>query len=138
MITIFKNKKDIPESMEYIELNDLFFNKNTVMKIDEKAKEIINKIDGAQLIGKYNDFTLDIDKLSTGCKTVLNVLYFSNKVFCLKECGNNALEILYKLEKGYVYSEYPLIPFDVGSVVVQTREIKTVINDYEKLKEWWE
>lgn len=53
MITIFKNKKDIPESMEYIELNDLFFNKNTVMKIDEKAKEIINKIDGAQLIGKY-------------------------------------------------------------------------------------
>ena len=114
------------------------------MKIDEKAKEIINKIDGAQLIGKYkirskfDDFTLDIDKLSTGCKTVLNVLYFSNKVFCLKECGNNALEILYKLEKGYVYSEYPLIPFDVGSVVVQTREIKTVINDYEKLKEWWE
>ena len=85
MITIFKNKKDIPESMEYIELNDLFFNKNTVMKIDEKAKEIINKIDGAQLIGKYkirskfDDFTLDIDKLSTGCKTVLNVLYFSNK-----------------------------------------------------------
>lgn len=143
MITIFKNKKDIPESMEYIELNDLFFNKNTVMKIDEKAKEIISKIDGAQLIGKYkirskfDDFTLDIDKLSTGCKMVLNVLYFPDKVFCLKECGNNALEILYKLEKGYVYSEYPLIPFDVGSVVVQTREIKTVINDYEKLKEWW-
>ena len=82
MITIFKNKKDIPESMEYIELNDLFFNKNTVMKIDEKAKEIINKIDGAQLIGKYkirskfDDFTLDIDKLSTGCKTVLNVFIF--------------------------------------------------------------
>lgn len=48
------------------------------------------------------------------------------------------MEILYKLEKGYVYSEYPLIPFDVGAVVVQTREIKTVINDYEKLKEWWE
>ena len=42
MITIFKNKKDIPESMEYIELNDLFFNKNTVMKIDEKHSLLVS------------------------------------------------------------------------------------------------
>ena len=31
MITIFKSKKDIPQSMEYIELNDLFFNQNTAI-----------------------------------------------------------------------------------------------------------
>lgn len=144
MITIFKDKQDIPQNMEYVELNDLFFNQNTVLLIDEQAEKIIETIDGAKLIGKYkissrfNDVALDIDRLSSGCKTVLNVLYYPDKVFCLKECGNNALEVLYGLEKGYVCSEYTLIPFDMDSVVVQTKVGKKVINDYEELKEWWE
>lgn len=144
MITIFKNKQDIPQDIEYVELNDLFFNQNTVSLIDERAEKIIEKIDDAKLIGKYqissrfNGVTLDIDRLSAGCKTVLNVLYYPDKVFCLKECGINALEVLYELERGYVCSEYALIPFDMDSVVVQTKTDRKVISDYEELKEWWE
>ena len=144
MITIFKNKLDIPNNMEYIELNDLFFNQNTTALIDRRAEKFIETIDGAKLIGKYkilsrfDDVAIDIDKLSAGCKTVLNVLYYPDKVFCLKACGNNALEILHNLEKGYVYSEYALSPFTMGSVMVQTRSMKKIISDYEELKEWWE
>ena len=144
MITIFKNKLDIPNNMEYIELNDLFFNQNTTALIDKRAEKFIETIDGAKLIGKYkilsrfDDVAIDIDKLSVGCKTVLNVLYYPDKVFCLKECGNNALEILYNLEKGYVYSEYALIPFTMDSIMVQTKSMKKIISDYEELKEWWE
>ncbi len=144
MITVFKNKLDIPNNMEYIELNDLFFNQNTTALIDKRAEKFIETIDGAKLIGKYkilsrfDDVAIDIDKLSVGCKTVLNVLYYPDKVFCLKECGNNALEILYNLEKGYVYSEYALIPFTMDSVMVQTKSMKKIISDYEELKEWWE
>lgn len=143
MITIFKNKQDIPKNIEYVELNDLFFNQNTVSLIDEQAEKIIETIDETKLISKYkissrfNNVALDIDMLSAGCKTVLNVLYFPDKVFCLKECGNNALEVLYALEKGYVCSEYALIPFEMDSVVVQTKVDKKVIHDYEELKEWW-
>lgn len=33
MITIFKDKRDIPGDMEYIELNDLFFNQNIKAKV---------------------------------------------------------------------------------------------------------
>lgn len=144
MITIFKDKQNIPQNMEYVELNDLFFNQNTVLLIDERAEKIIETIDSAKLISKYkissrfNDVALDIDRLSAGCKTVLNVLYYPDKVFCLKECGNNALEVLYGLEQGNVCSEYALIPFDMDSVVVQTKTGKEIINGYEKLKEWWE
>ena len=144
MITIFKNKLDIPNDMEYIELNDLFFNQNTSVLIDKRAEKFIETIDDAKLIGKYkilsrfDDVAIDIDRLSSGCKTVLNVLYYPDKVFCLKECGNNALEILYHLEKGYVYSEYALIPFTMDSVMVQTKSMKKIISDYEELKEWWE
>ena len=53
MITIFKNKKDIPQDMEYVELNDIYFNQNTALKLDEKAEKIIEIIDGAKLIGKF-------------------------------------------------------------------------------------
>ena len=144
MITIYKNKKDIPDDMEYVELNDVFFNQNTVARIDDSARAIIEQIDASKLLGKYkiesrfNGVALDIDCLSTGCKTVLNVLYFPDKVFCLKECGNNALEILYGLETGSVYSDYAVIPFDMEEVKVSDERGTRVIADYEELKEWWE
>lgn len=144
MITIFKNKKDIPQDKEYIELNDIFFNQNTAGKLDSRAAQFIENIDGSKLLSKYkirsrfDDIALNIDQLSTGCKTVLNVFYYPNKVFCLKECGNNALEVLYGFEKGLVYSEYAMIPFDIEKVEVQASGRKRVIDDYEKLKEWWE
>lgn len=129
--------------MEYIELNDVYFNQNTASMLDKKAEMIIETIDGAKLISKYkirskfNDTILDVDKLSAGCKTVLNVLYNPDKVFCLKECGNNALEVLYSLESGNVYSDYALIPFEMDAVNVQTSSGQKEINDYEELKGWW-
>lgn len=143
MITIYRNKKDIPQNMEYVELNDVFFNKVTVTKLDERAKQIIEQVDEAKLISKFkieskfNGVTLDVDCLSTGCKTVLNVLYFPDKVFCLKECGDNALEILYNLEQGSVYSDYAVIPFGMEQVQVVSASGMIVIDDYEELKEWW-
>jgi hypothetical protein len=144
VITIYKNKNDIPKNMEYIEINDVFFNQNTVIKLDERAKKIIEIIDGAKLISKYkieskfNGVTLDVDCLSTGCKSVLNVLYFPDKVFCLKECGDNALEVMYSLENGSVYSDYAVIPFDMDKVKVSADQKVEIIADYEELKEWWE
>lgn len=143
MITIFKNKKDIPQNMEYVELNDIYFNQNTATKLDDKAEKIVQIIDEAKLISKYkirsrfDDTILDIDKLSAGCKTVLNVVYNPDKVFCLKECGNNALEVLYGLMSGNVYSDYALIPFEMEAVNVQTSLGQKEISDYEELKEWW-
>lgn len=143
MITIFKNKKDIPQDKEYIELNDIFFNQNTARKLDERAEQFIERIDASKLLSKYrirsrfDDIILNTDQLSTGCKTVLNVFYYPDKVFCLKECGNNALEVLYNLEKGSVYSEYAMIPFDIEKVAVWTSGGIRVIDDYEELKEWW-
>lgn len=144
MITIYKDKKDIPKDKEYIELNDIFFNKNTVLLLNEQAKSIIEQIDETEMESKYkikskfNGVILDIDCLSTGCKTVLNVLYFPEKVFCIKECGDNALEVLYRLEQGRVYSDYAVIPFDMKEVLVCSKTGTNRIDDYEELKEWWE
>ena len=141
MITIYKNKNDIPQNMDYIELNDVYFNQFTASILDERAEKIIEEIDGSKQVGKYkiksrfDDIILDIDKLSAGCKTVLNI--FPDKVFCLKECGNNALDIIYSLEQGNVYSDYALISFDMEAVKVRTASEEKTVSDYEELKEWW-
>lgn len=44
VITIFKNKNDIPQDMEYVELNDIYFNQNTAIMLDEKAQKVIEII----------------------------------------------------------------------------------------------
>lgn len=144
MITIFKDRKDIPHDKEYVELNDVFFNQNTAAKLDGRADRIIEEIDGSKLLGRFriqsrfDDAVLDVDRLSAGCKTVLNVLYYPDKVFCLKECGNNALELIYGLDSGSVYSDYALIPFDMDKVIIQTKEGSREVVGYEELREWWD
>lgn len=143
MITIYKAREDIPCNMEYIELNDIFFNQHTAAILDERANPVIEGIDHSKLLSRYkicsrfDGVTLNTDQLSAGCKTVLNVLYYPDKVFCIKECGNNALEVLYGLESGAVFSDYALIPFDMKNVSVQIKGKMQKISEYEELKEWW-
>lgn len=56
MITIYKDKNDISDDMEYVELNDIFFNQKTILKLDNYAKEIIEKVDGSKLLSKYKNY----------------------------------------------------------------------------------
>lgn len=142
MITVYK-KNAVPETMKLEILNDIFFNKNTVELLDGNAKDIIKQIDQSEMIGKYaiqsrfNKTTLNIDRLSTGCKTVLNIIYNPNIVFDIRECGENALDLIYKLPFGNICCDYPLISFDMGSVEACGKTGKRVISSYEELKEWW-
>lgn len=142
MITVYK-KKSKSSKLEFVELNDVYFNKYTVSYLDDRAKEIIEKIDCSQMLSqftigsRFDGTVLNIDKLSTGCKTALNVLYNPNKVFDIRECGDNALDVIYALPCGNVYCEYPLISFEMDKVKVCDRNEMREIDSYEKLKEWW-
>lgn len=144
MITIYKNKSDIPKDTELIELNDIFFNQNIIEKLDMTAQDIIGKIDGAilredfKITSGINGELLNIDKLSSGCKTALNIFYFPEKVFSLKECGDNALDVIYLFESGQVYSDYPIITLFMENVRIADKDGIRVINDYEELKGWWQ
>lgn len=100
MLNIYKNQDDIPKDYKLVKINNIYFNKHTVHLLDEKAGEIIRKIDGAKWKGKYqiysafNQEVINIDKLSSGCKTVLNIMYNPKCVFSLKECGDNQYLII--------------------------------------------
>ena len=142
MITIYK-KKPSKNSMELIDLNDIYFNKYTVELLDDKAAALIEQIDRAKMLSKYtissrfNGTVLNIDKLSTGCKTALNIMYNPDKIFDICECGDNALDVIYALAQGNVYCSYPFISFDMKKVNVCDKQGTRVIDSYEALKEWW-
>jgi len=143
MINIYKSKDDIDDINKLVELNDIYFNKYTSALIDDNAKDYIAKIDGTECISlykiksKFGDMIIDIDKLSSGCKTVLNIIYNPDKIFSIDECGDNALDFVYNLDTGNVYSKYAVISFDMNEVNTITKDGSIKINDYEKLKEWW-
>lgn len=142
MITVYK-KNAIPKSMEYVSLNDVFFNKYTVDLLDKAAEPIIEEIDHSGITGKYtissrfDHSQLNIDKLSTGCKTILNIMYNPDKVFDIRECGDNALDIIYALPQGNVFCAYPFISFRMTAVTACDKKGKRDIGSYEELKEWW-
>ena len=94
--------------MEVVRINDVYFNKNTVGMLDQRAGRVIGQIDNSQMLDQYSiasrfDGTrLNIDKLSTGCKTALNIMYNPDLIFDIAECGENALEVIYAMESGKV------------------------------------
>ena len=100
MITIYKKKENIPKNSKLVELNDIYFNRHTSQNLDLEAKHIITEIDGATLcekykiVSKFQKEVLNIDRLSTGCKTALNIYYNPEIVFSIKECGDNAIDVI--------------------------------------------
>ncbi|MBR6221724.1 MAG: DUF4869 domain-containing protein [Clostridia bacterium] len=142
MITVYK-KKPSPNDRELVTLNDIFFNKSTATRLDDRAKDIIAKIDQSEMLSPYaiasrfDGMKLNIDKLSTGCKTALNILYNPDKVFDIRECGDNALDVIYALPSGNVYCDYPLISFEMDKVMVRDDKGVREVESYEALKEWW-
>ena len=100
----------LDEPQNVITANDSYFNRYTFQELDYKqAKEIIKSIDGVDLINdfkiksQFTDGELDLSKLSTGCKTALNVVTYPEKNFTAIECGLNALNVIYQKSIGNIY-----------------------------------
>ena len=142
MITVYKKIPKIKKS-DLISNNDIYFNSTTVELLDNRAKDIIREIDNSEMTNKYtiqskfDGMSLNIDRLSTGCKTALNILYNPEKIFDIRECGDNALDVIYSLSIGNVYCDYPLISFDMDKVFANNKDDIIEFDDYDALKEWW-
>ena len=99
MIDIYTEKID---SKDWILQNDLYFNLNTSNEeMSQKEVDLIRQIDGAKLKPdkhietKYGIGT--IRNLSSGCKTLLNIVKHSDKVVNVEECGPNVLKIIFTM-----------------------------------------
>lgn len=111
MINIYTEKED---SKDWILKNDLYFNLNTSNEeMTDNDKKLIQKVDEARLTPdkhietKYGLGT--IRNLSSGCKTLLNIVKHPDKVVCVEECGPNVLEIIFKMDNIKIYMSRPTL-----------------------------
>ena len=109
MIDIYTEKK---ESSSWILKNDLYFNLNTSNEeMTEKDRKLIQQADDAVLTPdkhietKYGLGT--IRNLSSGCKTLLNIVKHSDKVVCVEECGPNVLKLIFQMDNIKIYMSRP-------------------------------
>lgn len=109
MIKIYKSLNFFPKK-EVLYDNEGFFNNNiSGRRLSGLSKKVMKKIDKAELID-VNLSTMqtpygvcNIKYLSTGCKTVLNLIYIMEhrdkynmiKAINATECGANALDVLF-------------------------------------------
>ena len=109
MIDIYTEKKN---SKDWILKNDLYFNLSTSNEEMSKEEiELIREVDDAILTPdkhietKYGLGT--IRNLSSGCKTLLNIVKHPEKVVCVEECGPNVLKKIFEIDNIKIYMSRP-------------------------------
>ena len=114
MIDIYTNKIN---SNDWILQNDLYFNLNTGNEeMSLKEIDLIWQIVEAKLTPdkhietKYGLGT--IRNLSSGCKTLINIVKHPDKVVNVEECGPNVLRIIFAMENIKIYMSRPTL-FDI-------------------------
>ena len=138
MIDIYTEKKN---SKNWILKNDLYFNLNTSNEeMSQKEIDLIQQVDNAKLTPdkhietKYGLGT--IRNLSSGCKTLLNIVKHPDKVVCVEECGPNVLKIIFAMNNIRIYMSRPTlteIPDD-AEIRFNDSEVVTGSRGYNV---WW-
>ncbi len=138
MIDIYTEKID---SKDWIIKNDLFFNLNTSNEeMSDNEVALIKQVDDAKLTPdkhietKYGLGT--IRNLSSGCKTLLNIVKHPEKVVCVEECGPNVLKFIFRMDNIKIYMSRPAfaeIPDDV-KIRFNDKDIVTGNSGYNA---WW-
>ncbi len=122
-LVVYTDKKDIENSgKDLVMINDLFFNYDTVLEDSELVRFILSTIDKASynssltFIGRTKELgALNKNMLSTGTKTLLNIIQHPDKCFSVCECGNNALSLLPLITEGSIYWSIPVVAYNGDS-----------------------
>ena len=109
MIDIYTDKKNCED---WIIQNDLYFNLNTCNEeMTERDINLIKQADDAVLTPDKHIQTKfglgTIRNLSSGCKTLLNIIKHPDKVVCVEECGPNVLKIIFEIDNIKIYMSRP-------------------------------
>lgn len=116
-LRIYTDKKEVPANTEVIGYNDKFFD-GVLLSNDEISSIVMNKIDHATynspttFIGRDKSLgALNKEHLSTGCKTLLNIITNPDKCFDVVECGQNALALIPFIKEGNILWEVPILHY---------------------------
>lgn len=96
--------------------NNEFFDSRTSILDDDISRDVLNTVES----GIYRSSTtfisrdaIELDKscLSTGTKTLLNIIQHPDICFDVSECGINALQFIPRIRDGIIIWRFPLIPY---------------------------
>ena len=139
MIDIYTNKIN---SKDWILQNDLYFNLNTGNEeMSQKEIDLIWQIDEAKLTPdkhietKYGLGT--IRNLSSGCKTLINIVKHPDKVVNVEECGPNVLRIIFTMENIKIYMSRPTLADIPDAAEIRFNDSDIVIGS-KAYNAWWE
>ena len=138
MIDIYTEKKD---SKDWIIKNDLFFNLNTSNEeMSDNEVALIKQIDDAKLKPdkhietKYGWGT--IRNLSSGCKTLLNIVKHPEKVVCVEECGPNVLKVIFSMDNIKIYMSRPCLADIPDDAIIRFNDTD-VVTGSAGYNAWW-
>lgn len=138
MIDIYTEKKD---SNAWIFQNDLYFNLNTANeKMTQKEIDFIWQVDEAKLTPdkrietKYGLGT--IRNLSSGCKTLLNLVKHPDKVVSVEECGANVLKIIFKMDDIKIYMSRPSLTEIPDEAKIRFNDLD-IVTGSKGYQAWW-
>ncbi len=138
MIDIYTEKKD---SKDWIIKNDLFFNLNTSNEeMTDKEIALIKQVDNAKLTSdkhietKYGLGT--IRNLSSGCKTLLNIVKHPEKVVCVEECGPNVLKVIFTMDHIKIYMSRPTLTEIPDNAMIRFND-SDIVTGGAGYNEWW-
>ena len=138
MIDIYTEKKD---SKDWIIKNDLFFNLNTSNEeMSDNEVALIKQVDDAKLTPdkhietKYGLGT--IRNLSSGCKTLLNIVKHPEKVVCVEECGPNVLKVIFSMDNIKIYTSRPSLADIPDDAIIRFNDTD-VVTGSAGYNAWW-
>lgn len=129
MLKIIKNNP--PDNV--ILSNDLLYETSTVDIVSrtESLRKMIEKVEGVtfisetRVISKFNGQPINLNEISTGCKTLINILVNPELPIYVGESGENILREIYRLDEGTLYSPEFLI---VDDEVLKGKEFELIDN----------
>jgi len=111
-LNIFTVESEIPKNMELITYNDAYFNLYTSIPKSDLSLYILREVEKAKyssditFIGRTEEFgSLYKECLSTGTKTLFNIMQHQDKCFDVLECGTNALVMLLYIQGNILWRE---------------------------------
>ncbi|MCD8014318.1 MAG: DUF4869 domain-containing protein [Lachnospiraceae bacterium] len=138
MIDIYTNKKN---TKDWIIQNDLYFNLYTSNEeMTDREVALIKQVDDARLTTdrhietKYGLGT--IRNLSSGCKTLLNIVKHPEKVVCVEECGPNVLKIIFAMDNARIYMSRPTLIEIPENVQIRFNDTDIVTGN-SGYSAWW-
>ena len=101
---------------------------------------LIKQIDDAKLTPDKHIETRyglgTIRNLSSGCKTLLNIVKHPEKVVCVEECGPNVLKVIFAMDNIKIYMSRPSLADIPDDAIIRFNDTD-VVTGSAGYNAWW-